>query len=78
MKRGKCVKCGSSNVRRGPKPNPWKNSTGMIPLGSAWGTNVGVRHYVCADCGYAETYVAKDEDRDKLRQKWKLASERDD
>ena len=78
MKRGKCVKCGSTNVRRGPKPNMWKNSTGMIPLGSAWGTNVGVRHYVCADCGYAESYVVKDEDRGKLRKKWKLASEREE
>ena len=78
MKRGKCVKCGSTNVRRGPKPNMWKNSTGMIPLGSAWGTNVGVRHYVCADCGYAESYVVRDEDRGKLRKKWKLASEREE
>lgn len=50
----------------------------MIPLGNAWGTNVGVRHYVCADCGYAETYVVKEKDREKLRNKWKLASERDD
>lgn len=50
----------------------------MIPLGSAWGTHVGVQHYVCVACGYSETYVARDEDRDKLRKKWKLASERDD
>ena len=78
MKRGKCVKCGSTNVRRGPKPNMWRNSTGMIPLGSAWGTNVGVRNYICADCGYVESYVVNDEDREKLRKKWKLASERDD
>ncbi len=78
MKRGKCVKCGSTNVRRGPKPNVWSGANGMIPLGSAWGTHVSVRHYVCADCGYAESYVVKDEDREKLRKKWKLASERDD
>ena len=56
----------------------WQISTGMIPLGSAWGTNVSVRYYVCVDCGYAETYVVKDADREKLRQKWKLVSERDD
>lgn len=78
MKRGKCPKCGSANVRRGPKPSAWRNSAGMIPLGTAWGTNVGVQHYVCIGCGYVESYVVKDEDRAKLRKKWKLASERDD
>lgn len=78
MKRGKCPKCGSSNVRRGPKPNAWRNSSGMIPLGNAWGSHVCVQNYVCIACGYAEAYVVKDADREKLRKKWKLASERDD
>lgn len=78
MKSGKCPKCGSSNVRRGPKPSPWKNSSGMVPLGSAWGTSVGVQHYVCTACGYLEAYVVKEEDREKVRKKWKLASEREE
>jgi len=50
----------------------------MVPLGTTWGTKVGVRHYVCATCGYVEQYVVKDEDREKIRKKWKLASERND
>lgn len=78
MKSGKCVKCGSANVRRGPKPNPWRHSSGMVPLATAWGTSVGVQQYVCVACGYVETYVARDEDREKIRRKWKLATERDE
>lgn len=50
----------------------------MIPLGNALGSHVGVQNYVCITCGYAESYVVKDEDREKLRKKWRLASERDD
>jgi len=61
-------------VRRGPKPSPWKNSSGMVPLGSAWGTSVGVQHYVCVGCGYVEQYVVKNGDREKIRKKWKLAT----
>lgn len=75
MKSGKCVKCGSANVRRGPKPSPWGSSSGMIPLGGAWGANVAVQWYVCVACGYAESYVARDKDREKIRTKWKLATE---
>jgi hypothetical protein len=78
MKSGKCVKCGSANVRRGPWPKPWKTSTGVIPLGSAFGASVLVQWYVCVACGYAEQYVAKDSDREKIRTKWKLATERED
>ena len=51
---------------------------GVIPLGSAFGANVLVQWYVCVACGYAEQYVAKDSDREKIRKKWKLATEPDD
>lgn len=78
MKSGKCVKCGSANVRRGPKPSPWSSSSVMIPLGGPWAANVPVQWYVCAACGYAEPYVVREKDREKIRTKWKLATERED
>ena len=78
MKSGKCVKCGSANVRRGPWPKLWKTSTGAIPLGSAFGASALVQWYVCVACGYAEQYVVRDADREKIRTKWKLATERED
>jgi predicted nucleic-acid-binding Zn-ribbon protein len=78
MKSGKCVKCGSTNVRRSPRPKPRKPSTGAIPLGTPFGVSVLVQWYVCANCGYAEQYVVKDSDREKVRTKWKLATEPED
>lgn len=77
MKSGRCPKCGSANVRRSPKSSQWKNSSSAIPLGTAWGTTVGVQFYVCLGCGYAEQYVVKHADREKIRKKWKLSGEPD-
>ena len=78
MKSGKCVKCGSTNVRRGPKPGPWGDGHGMIALGTAWGKKVAAVDYVCVACGYTEKYVVKPEDRETIRKRWKLATEPED
>ena len=77
MNRGKCAKCGSTDVRRGPPLKWWRSSSGMIPVGVGHGSHVSVQWCVCVSCGYAETYVVKPEDREKIRKKWKLAIERE-
>lgn len=78
MKRGKCVKCGSTNVRRGPPPKGWNDASNAVPLGTVFGRQALLQSYICTACGYVEQYVYREADREKVRKKWKLAGERDD
>lgn len=57
----------------------WTQSSGAIPVGGGGlGGHVLPEWYVCTGCGYVEHYIVRDADREKLRKKWKLATERDD
>jgi hypothetical protein len=57
----------------------WKQASGAIPIGGGGlGGHVLPQWYICTGCGYAEQYIAREADREKLRKKWKLATERDD
>lgn len=47
-------------------------------MGSVFGKKALVQAYVCTACGLVEQYVYKDEDREKIRDKWKLAIEREE
>lgn len=78
MKSGKCPKCGSNNVRRGPPPSGWNDASLAVPLGKVFGSKALVRAYVCAACGYVEQYVYREKDLAKIREKWKLAIEREE
>lgn len=78
LKSGRCPKCGSNNVRRGPSPSGWNDASLVVPMGSVFGKKALVRAYVCTACGLVEQYVYKDEDREKIREKWKLAIEPED
>lgn len=49
----------------------------MIPLGGAFDTNAKVQHYVCVGCGYVEKYISDAKGLEKVRTKWKLATEGD-
>lgn len=75
MKSGRCPKCGSNNVRRGPSPSGWNDASLAVPMGSVFGKKALVRAYVCAGCGFIEQYVAREKDLEKIREKWKLAIE---
>jgi len=77
MKSGKCPKCGSSNVRKGKKQGAWDTDKGMVPIGGAFDSHLKVQHYVCIGCGYVETYAADPKGLEKVRKKWKLATEMD-
>lgn len=78
MKSGKCPKCGSNNVRRGPVPSGWNDASLAVPMGSVFGSKALVRAYVCTACGFVEQYVDREKDLAKIREKWQLAIERDE
>ena len=78
MKSGECPKCGSNNVRRGPPPSGWNDASLSVPMGKVFGSKALVRAYVCGGCGYLEQYVYREKDLRRIREKWKLAIERDE
>ena len=55
----------------------WTSDKAMIPTGGALDGHLKTRHYLCVGCGYVETYVTDPKGLEKVRQKWKLASEGD-
>ncbi len=77
MKSGKCPKCGSTNVRKGRKPDKWTSDKVMVPLGGPIDGNARARLYVCLGCGLLEAYVCEPKELEKLRKKWKLATDGD-
>jgi hypothetical protein len=70
MKRGDCPKCGSSEVYAGtevfPKSGPF--SCNAIPVSLT--AMAPLDNYVCAACGYVESYINRGEDIATIRQKW--------
>lgn len=75
MLSGVCPKCGSTEVYAGTELN-WKdgnNYSNTIPI-SFWRT-AALDNYVCADCGYVESYVAKTKHLDMIRKNWPRVSD---
>jgi len=70
MKNGTCPKCGSSEVFAGtkvfPKSGPF--SCNAIPISLT--AMAPLDNYVCAACGYVESYISREEDLDGIRRKW--------
>lgn len=77
MKSGKCPKCASSDVRKSKISSAWSSDKGMVPLAGGFDSHAKVQHYVCVGCGYVERYVSDPKGLEKIRTKWKLATERD-
>lgn len=76
MRSGICPKCGSDEVYAGTevtfKSGPY--STNTIPI-NFWG-NASLDNYVCGECGYVESYIAKDSDLRRIRNNWPLVNGR--
>lgn len=74
MKSGTCPKCGSADIFAGtdvfPKSGPF--SCNAIPISLT--AMAPLDNYVCAECGYVESYVARQEDRATIRRRWPTAS----
>jgi uncharacterized Zn finger protein len=69
MKSGICPKCGSEEVYK-------RKSGGYTTVMITRFTGVITYYYVCAECGYVESYI---EERDKLetiRKKWEHATKK--
>lgn len=75
MKNGTCPKCGSSEVLAGtdvfPKSGPF--SCNAIPVSLT--AMAALDNYVCAGCGYVESYISRQEDIEIIRRKWPAVPE---
>ncbi len=70
MKNGQCPKCGEHDIRSNTHRKFPARPT--MELGSG---NLGTRYapldtYICVCCGYIETYVARAEDLNYIKEEW--------
>lgn len=75
MRNGICPKCNSSEVYSGEKVQTKTNSYGMnaVPIrGGIYFAPVTapMDNYVCARCGYVESYIADRKKLDEIAERW--------
>ncbi len=72
MKKGKCPKCGSQEIYSGAGISLKGGTYGCntIPLGGVFGRHAPLDNYVCAECGYVESYINSAGDLEKIRSRW--------
>lgn len=72
MKNGTCPKCQSKEIYSGVsvKSKSGFNNSNTIPVTSFRAANLD--NYVCGQCGYVESYIAKDKDLAAVKKKWPL------
>jgi predicted nucleic-acid-binding Zn-ribbon protein len=70
VRQGKCPKCGSEEVYSGvivaPKNGPFGCNSIPVTLLSL----AALDNYVCADCGYMESFVADAAKLKEISQRW--------
>ena len=75
MKNGTCPKCGSSAIYCGDKvplkAGPFGSNSIPISLVSI----APLDNYVCADCGYLESYLAVKDNLEEIPAKWRRVGE---
>jgi predicted nucleic-acid-binding Zn-ribbon protein len=75
VKEGKCPKCGSDRVFHGSdipaKSGPFGSNSIPITMVSI----AALDNYVCAHCGYVESYVAESSKLREISRKWPRVSE---
>jgi len=64
MKSGKCPKCNSREIYK------HTSKSGHSNLEVTMFKQAKSQDYVCAACGYKETYVMNNEDLKKIKEKW--------
>lgn len=72
MKNGRCPKCKSSDIYSGANIKMKSGTYGCntIPLGGAFGSHVALDNYICAGCGYVESYISSEKGLQKVRERW--------
>jgi len=70
MRSGKCPKCGSEEVHEGSQVYFKRGSYGTNSIPITFFYTVPLDNYVCVDCGYVESYVAKEASRRRIAEVW--------
>jgi len=70
MKSGKCPKCRSTNVHDGSVVPHKKGASSQYALKISAFYAVALDRYVCAGCGYVESYVTDRSDLERISQEW--------
>jgi predicted nucleic-acid-binding Zn-ribbon protein len=78
MKNGQCPKCDSHEVFSNTNRKFPALNTLTIGSGTFGNRYAYLDTYVCANCGYVENYVAKQEDLNHIKQEWALVEEKSD
>jgi len=73
MKKGACPKCQSKEVYSGARISvkSGMNQCNTIPI-TGWSI-APLDNYVCGQCGYVESYIAKEKHLLAIKKKWPLA-----
>ncbi|MCX6554508.1 MAG: hypothetical protein NTZ12_05760 [Candidatus Aminicenantes bacterium] len=72
MKKGVCPRCGGKEIYSGSSV---ANKSGMhesncIPV--SFLRRAALDNFVCGQCGYVESYIAKEKDLAAIKKKWPL------
>jgi DNA-directed RNA polymerase subunit RPC12/RpoP len=71
LRSGTCPKCGSKNILVSKKPKNWNALTGQAIFVKGFPPKLAhIRHYVCADCSFIESYVAGDDSMRNILEEW--------
>ncbi len=73
MKKGVCPKCQSKEVYSGAsvKSKSGLHHSNTIPVTTF--REAVLDNYVCGQCGYVESYIAKEKDLAAIKKRWPLA-----
>ena len=75
MKTGVCPKCSSSAVYSGADIPLKKGPFGSNAIPLSMTSIAALDNYVCADCGYVESYVGESEKLKEIQHKWVRVAE---
>ncbi len=73
MKNGVCPKCQSKEVYNGASVSfkSGFNNSNTIPITGFRGAPLD--NYICGQCGYVESYIAREKDLAVIKKRWPLA-----
>jgi len=72
MKNGKCPLCGAKEIFSGAGVK-WKagmHDSNTIPVSTF--RMAALDNYVCGQCGYVQSFIAKEKDLAAIKKKWPL------
>ena len=75
MKTGVCPKCQSTEIYSGADIPLKKGPFGSNAIPVSMTSIAALDNYVCADCGYVESYVGEREKLKEIHRKWERVGE---